>query len=246
MTAGPQRRLGARGVHRIGADDVGRRVSLRHLPDGPAGPARDVVGRLLGLADGIAVLVDRHGQLRTVADDAIVASKVIPEHPRRAAEPTDLGTAQRPLFRRAARVLLFDAAERVLLAAHRPAADRRVWTAPGGGLQPDETHQDAAVRELTEELGLTVDLGPWVASRRVTFTFAGVHLEQEERWFLARTDRFDPAAAPLDDPGLDHVRWWTVDELRDTDEVVAPGTLAAHLAALLRDGPPPAPVTFET
>lgn len=237
----PGRRLAARGVHRVTPADIGRRVSVRSLPAGPEGPARDVVGRLLGHADGIVVLVDRHLQLRTVDEATIVASKVIPEHPRRAAEPTDLGTPQRPLFRRASRVVLLDDDDRVLLAAHRPAADRRVWTAPGGGLRPDETHQAAAARELEEELGLDVEVGPWLYQRRVTFTFAGVHLDQEERWFLARTGAYDPADAPLDDAGLDRVRWWTVDQLRATDEVVAPHALADHLADLLRDGPPPTP-----
>lgn len=242
MTAG-DRRLGAHAVHRVVPGDVGRRVSVRqlHAEEG-RDVARDVVGRLLGYAHALLAIVDRHGQLHLVDEARIVASKIVPEHPRRPAEPADLGTQTRPLPREAARVLLLDPDERVLLAAHRPDPERLVWTAPGGGVRPGETHDLAAVRELREELGLDLEVGPWVWTRQVTFTFAGVWLDQRERWFLARTDHVDLTDAPLDDPGLDHVRWWTLAELERSTEVVAPGRLATSLATLLRDGPPVIPV----
>ncbi len=245
--AGPPtgRRLQARAVHRVTPAEVGQRVSIRHLvADGPGTQPRptDVVGRLLGYEGGVLALIDRDGQLALVDAAAIVASRVVPPHPRLPAEPSDVGTAERPLERDAARVLLLDDRDRVLLVAHRASATRTVWTAPGGGLRPGETHADAAARELTEELDLVAEVGPWVWSRRVTFTFAGVHLTQTERWFLVRVDRYDEVTAPLDDPGLVAARWWTRPELRATDEVVAPLALAAHLDRLLTDGPPTEPV----
>ncbi len=192
--------------------DVGQRVSIRHLVvTGPSteGRATDVVGRLLGYEDHVLALVDRQGQLALVDEAAIVASKVIPPHPRLPPEPADVGTAAHPLPRDAARVLLLDASDQVLLVAHRASPVRTVWTAPGGGLRPDEDHLAAAQRELHEELGLAADVGPQVWHREVTFVYAGVHLAQRERWFLARVDAWDPRAAPLDDPGLVDVRWWS-------------------------------------
>lgn len=240
----PGRRLQARAVHRVTPDDVGRRVSIRHLVPTGGGDqqASDVVGRLLGYEGGVLALVDRDGQLALVDEAAIVASRVVPAHPRLPAEPTDVGTAAAPLERDAARVLLLDDRDRVLLVAHRATAERTVWTAPGGGVRPGEDHHAAACRELTEELGLTADVGPWVWTRRVGFTYAGVHLLQAERWFLARVASYDEVSAPLDDPGLIAARWWEVAELRTTDETLAPGALADHLEELLRDGPPAEPV----
>lgn len=44
---------------------------------------------------------------------------------------------------------------RVLLVDDR---DARQWTLPGGIMEPDETPADAAVRELWEETGITVEL----------------------------------------------------------------------------------------
>jgi 8-oxo-dGTP pyrophosphatase MutT (NUDIX family) len=240
------RRLHARAVHRVRPDDVGARVSVRHLVVGGGSETprpTDVVGRLLGYEDGLLAIVDRDGQLALVAEDAIVASRTVPPHPRLPAEPDDLGTASRPLPRDAARVLVLDEADRVLLVSHRATPTRTVWTAPGGGVRPGEDHRAAAGRELEEELGLRAEVGPWIWRREVTFRYAGVHLAQRERWFLTRTSgRLDPAAAPLDDPGLTGARWWTEHDLRGTDAVLAPGALADHLASLRREGPPAEPV----
>jgi 8-oxo-dGTP pyrophosphatase MutT (NUDIX family) len=239
----PRTGLRPRYVRRVEPEHAGQRVSVRHLITDPdRGPVpTDVVGRLLAF-DGTALLiVDRRAQLHVVDANQVIASRVVPEHPRLPAEPTDLGSRERPLVRQAARVLLLDRADRVLLVAHLPGDGRRVWTAPGGGLRPDEAHQDAARRELLEELGLDVEPGPWVWRRRATFAFHGVWIDQDERWFLARAE-LDPADAPLDDHGTDEARWWRRDELTTTEEILAPRELPKHLSRLLDDGPPSEPV----
>jgi len=52
-------------------------------------------------------------------------------------------------------VLLFDHEGRVLLARH---LDTGRWVAPGGMVEPDESHADTAVREVREETGCEVEL----------------------------------------------------------------------------------------
>jgi 8-oxo-dGTP pyrophosphatase MutT (NUDIX family) len=237
--------VGARGryVHRVTPDDVGQRVSIRHLGAATEADPRpsDVVGRLIGHDGELLLIVDRHEQLYVVPDAEVLASKVVPPHPRRPPEPM-VGTSDAPLVRQAARVLLLDTDDRALLIAHVPREGRWVWSAPGGGLQPDEDHRAAAQRELTEELGLDISPGPWIWSRRVTFPFRGIWLDQAERWFLARTERWDPVDAPLDDHNIDEARWFSVADLQRGDVEVAPRALAEHLAILLRDGPPEPPI----
>lgn len=242
-TGAPTPGIRARYVRRVSPQDVGSRVSIRFLVDDPQrGPTpTDVVGRLLAFDDRALLLVGRDGQLRVVDPATVLASRVVPPHPRLPAEP-ETGTPEQPLARRAARVLLLDDRERTLLVAHEPEPSRVVWTAPGGGLEADEDHAGAARRELAEEIGLDVEVGPLIWHRRVTFAFRGVWIDQQEQWFLVRTGALDAATMPLDDLGALHARWWSLDELRATDDELAPQALPTHLARLLADGPPASPV----
>jgi len=226
----------------VTADHVGQRVSVRFLIDDEEGPRpTDRVGRLLSHEDDGWIVVDRDGILHVVDPATVIASRLVPPHPRFAPEPSG-ASEDAPIERDAARVLLLDAADRALLIAHLPGGDRTVWTAPGGGLDLGESHEQAAARELTEEVGIDVPLGPWVWSRSVTFDFRGIWLHQTERWFLARIPGLDADAVPLHDLATRGARWWSLRELRETTEPLAPRTIALHLERLLSDGPPVQPV----
>ena len=50
--------------------------------------------------------------------------------------------------------LVFDRDDRVLLVRH---SNGGVWVTPGGAIDPDEAPQDAVVREVWEETGLSVE-----------------------------------------------------------------------------------------
>jgi 8-oxo-dGTP pyrophosphatase MutT (NUDIX family) len=146
-----------------------------------------------------------------------------------------------PHERRAARVLLVDAAGRILLQhCFDPSAPDAGswWNTLGGGLDEDESADQAAVRELYEETGLRVpagELGPVVHQRLTSFDFGGSSYRQSEDYFLLRADSFDPAPTAPSELELVAVlgtRWWTREELRSTGERVYPEELVEVLERL--------------
>jgi 8-oxo-dGTP pyrophosphatase MutT (NUDIX family) len=148
------------------------------------------------------------------------------------------------MSRTAVRVILLDESDRVLLVRFWD-GDRSWWCAPGGGIEDGESDEEAAGRELAEEVGLPhVELGPHIWVRRHVGVFRGRPFDQRERYLVARTDRFEPAPSahkPVEHEPRD-MRWWSLEELGESDEDFAPRRLPTLLRALLEGGPPAEPL----
>ncbi|MFJ9040120.1 NUDIX hydrolase [Streptomyces sp. NPDC102406] len=161
-----------------------------------------------------------------------------------------------PALRKVARVVLLDPDHRVLLLhGHEPGDEKDDWWfTPGGGLEGDETREQAALRELAEETGITdVELGPVLWRRICSFPFDGRRWDQDEWYFLARTTSI-AAGAAINEEGLTDLerrsvagaRWWTYRELAEAHETVYPTRLAELLNRLLDEGPPRRPLVLDT
>ncbi|MDZ5446878.1 NUDIX domain-containing protein [Micromonospora sp. 4G57] len=148
------------------------------------------------------------------------------------------------LERRAVRVVVLDAEERVLLFHTRDPDHPRLgtwWELPGGGLDPGETYLDAAVRELREETGIRVgpeQVGAPGWRRRASFIHRQVRHVQDEVVVPVRVPGRGPAVDGSD--RLDYevedyfgFRWWPVIEIVAGRERFYPGRLPTLLTPFL-------------
>jgi len=130
------------------------------------------------------------------------------------------------------RVLLFDRDNRVLLFLTKAPDTSGVarWLTPGGGVDPGETHADAAVRELFEETGLeNVPLGEPVWSHDFVVEWDDAdHDTGHAEFYTAVVDAFEPSSTNwTDDEQVDVLehRWWTLNELLTTHDAYEPKEL---------------------
>ncbi|WP_137897910.1 NUDIX domain-containing protein [Sphingomonas sp. 2SG] len=136
--------------------------------------------------------------------------------------------------RPAARILLVDGEDRVLLMRFTPDDRPPLWCTPGGAVDPGESYAQAARRELWEEVGLDLDCGPEVAQRTCEFlTFERVEVIADERYFRVDIDRHEVRAGALtelEQRVLAGSRWFARAELADWPETIYPADLEQLLS----------------
>jgi ADP-ribose pyrophosphatase YjhB (NUDIX family) len=140
-------------------------------------------------------------------------------------------------LRRAARVIVLDPDDRVLLMRYDDGPPNGShWSTPGGGLNAGEAYQAAALRELEEETGWSdVVLLREVQRRSFEMAYGGRLVRERERLYLARTGQARRAIRGVEamhaSDGIAAWRWWTLSQLDSTAEAVWPSGLADLIRA---------------
>jgi 8-oxo-dGTP pyrophosphatase MutT (NUDIX family) len=161
--------------------------------------------------------------------------------------------------RQAARVVVLDEEDRVLLLRARDPMDPTKgswWEIPGGGIEGGEPSALAAARELYEETGIrSVEIGPCVWQHHARFVFAGMLFDQDEHIHVARLNPggprdpragYSPAGLEaLEAMAFQGMRWWAVEEMQalvSEGGRIIPPWLTVQLPSYLASGPPAQPL----
>lgn len=143
--------------------------------------------------------------------------------------------------RQSARVMVFDAAGRVLLircaVVRRDGNEFVFWLTPGGEIEPGEEPLVAARRELREELGLACEVVGPVYTEANQFEHQGEMRNNFDYVFTARCGAEEPVlrGVTADEIAImKEIRWWTADEV---EAALASGVnvFPVDLAARMRE-----------
>lgn len=116
-------------------------------------------------------------------------------------------------------------------------SDQIYWATPGSGVEPGETFQQTALRELKEETGLIIDsVGDEIAQRKFKLQMPdGEFVMADERFFVVHT--FDQTVCNA--KWTDHEKqvmtahhWWSKEELAQSSETIFPENIQELLSTL--------------
>jgi 8-oxo-dGTP pyrophosphatase MutT (NUDIX family) len=153
-----------------------------------------------------------------------------------------------PLIERdVVRLVVLDDRGRILLLQVRDASNPAfgtAWELPGGGIEPGETHVDAAVRELREETGIGIDRDSVSAPtwrRDVGYTYRGARRLAHECVVAVRlhdvtaalVSSYAATGTDFENDDLLARQWWSAAEIAASAERFYPRSLPVLLPQFL-------------
>jgi 8-oxo-dGTP pyrophosphatase MutT (NUDIX family) len=144
-------------------------------------------------------------------------------------------------------VLLTPDREVLLIRIREPGTGWTAWITPGGGVEDGESPEDTLRREMHEETGLTeFELGPHLWDRDFTAPWEGKVYRQIESFWLIQTPRFEPTLdhqpSAIELRAFRRFRWWSIEEIEESEEIFVPLRMGELLRDLVENGPPAVPI----
>lgn len=124
----------------------------------------------------------------------------------------------------------------------------RFWQMIGGKIEEGEDVIAAAQRELFEETGLSkndVQFGDIVWKGELVLVMSGVETLIKQRFIIAKTTKISVTMENLtseEKPVAKSLKWFSVEEIKNSNEIIYPVGLDEYLSDLLKNGVPEKPI----
>ncbi|MDR2888918.1 MAG: NUDIX domain-containing protein [Lachnospiraceae bacterium] len=122
------------------------------------------------------------------------------------------------------------------------------WAMPGGGVERGEDFSQALKREIYEETGIEdIEIKDCLMSRNIFLELT--HNQDQfyyERYYLVETDADIITQEHLTINEMETIknyRWWSVEEIKNTNEVIFPKRFPHFIDKILREGKEPVDIT---
>ena len=96
----------------------------------------------------------------------------------------------------------------VVLASRRTRRGDLAWGLAKGGIEPGESHEGAAIREVLEETGYTAEIEASLGDTRYFYVWEDARIRKTVHFFLMRCTGGDPDDR---DDEMEEVRWFPLD-----------------------------------
>lgn len=157
------------------------------------------------------------------------------------------------------RLLLINSKKEILLMKASDPSTRRTdgkyngdfWFLIGGGVEEGESLEETAQRELFEETGLKqedYELGPLIWTGDFELILSGTPRRMIQKFMVAHTTKEKISLEHLTDNEkkvVKEVRWFSLDEIQNTEAIIYPVTLPLYLPDVLEGKYPETPFDID-
>lgn len=161
-----------------------------------------------------------------------------------------------PLPHHSVRILLINESNEILLmSADDPSTTSadgtyrgRFWFLIGGEIEPQETLEQAAIRELYEETGLIqqdIVLGPVVWYGAFDLVLSGKLRHLKQRFIVAKTKNSDvhlENLTPNEQKVIQKIDWFSLEKIKNCPDIIYPIVLPQYLPDILAGHYPEHPI----
>lgn len=127
----------------------------------------------------------------------------------------------------------------------------RFWFPIGGKIEEGESVQDAALREIFEETGITkdkIELGPIVWFGEFDLVLSGKIQHLKEQFIVGKTKQKNISLDNLTDEErvvVKYVAWFSLDKIKQSVDVIFPVVLPDYLPDILTGRYPDQPIEID-